>query len=151
MTDPAELFVDLVRSETRLYNLVDARIRAAHDGLTVGQLQIVSLIAQTPDCRVADIVADIDITVGAASKAVDRLEASGYVRRRANPHDRRSSVLELTAKGTRAFDAGWPTLRTVVDELTRDAVPPADLEQAARTLAALRVTLEGVAVHTDDR
>ena len=142
MVDPTELFIDLVRAETRLYNLVDARIRAAHDGLSVGQLQIIQLIGATTDCRVADIVADIDITVGAASKAIDRIVAGGYCRRAENPHDRRSSILVLTEKGERAAAEGWPTLGAAVAELTHGVVPAADLETTARTLAALRVALK---------
>lgn len=143
--DPTTFFVDLVRVETRLYNLVDDQIRAAHDGLTVGRLQILRVIADVPGCRVSDVVADIDITVGAASKAVDRLEADGLCRRRANPHDRRSSVLELTAEGQRVLPAAWDTLAQAVTRLTRDAVPAADLQHAARTLTTLRAALEHAA------
>ncbi|MCL1871801.1 MAG: MarR family transcriptional regulator [Promicromonosporaceae bacterium] len=145
MVEPTDFFIDLVRAETRLYNLVDARVRAAHGGLSVGQVELLGIIRETPSCRVADIVDAVDITVGAASKAVDRLEAAGLCERHANPSDRRSSVLELTPAGEAAHDAGSPTLAEAVGDLTRDVVPAEDLAQAARTLAALRAALEQVA------
>ncbi|MDM7831643.1 MarR family winged helix-turn-helix transcriptional regulator [Cellulomonas edaphi] len=145
MADRTALFIDLVRVETRLYNLVEARVRDRHPGVSLGQLQILRLIADVPGCRVSDIVADIDITVGAASKAVDRLEAAGYCRREAHPSDRRSSVLVLTEQGERELADAWPAVGAAVGGLLAGAVPPADLDHAARTLAQLRGALERAA------
>lgn len=108
MTDLTTLFTDLVRAETRLYNLVDARIRAEHD-MTLGILQFLRIISRRPNCRVYDIAHEVDITVGATSKAVDRIEARGWCRRLANPDDRRSSLLVLTAAGERALADATPT------------------------------------------
>jgi hypothetical protein len=45
----------------------------------------------------------VSITVGGSGKSVDRLEAHGDCRRRANPQDRRPSLLELTEEGRLAL------------------------------------------------
>jgi hypothetical protein len=53
---------------------------------------------------VFDIAEELSLTVGGTSKLVDRIEAAGHCVRRANPDDRRSSIIELTprrAAGTR--------------------------------------------------
>ena len=144
MTDGWQLFSDLVRAETRLLNQLDARLRAAHDGLTLGQFQMLELIATTPECRVSDIVASIDIGVGTASKAVDRLEAAGLCRRASNPHDRRSSILALTAHGERAYAAATPTVEAVIAERVR-GIAADDLATTARVLSQLRTVLEELA------
>jgi DNA-binding MarR family transcriptional regulator len=138
--DSGQWFIDLVRAETRLYDAVDARLRAAH-GLTVGQYQILQLIVGIENCRVLDIVRDVAITVGAASKAVDRVEAAGWCRRTANPHDRRSSYLELTAAGRRLFNAATPTFAAETAERLA-VLGAADRAAAGRALAALRRSLE---------
>jgi DNA-binding MarR family transcriptional regulator len=142
VTDVAQLFSDLVRAETRLYNAVDARLRATH-GLSAGQYELMQIIADREHCRVYDIVQEVAITVGAASKAVDRLEAAGWCRRSANPDDRRSSLLSLTAAGSRLLAKARPTFLDEVGRRTGGVVTARALQQTATTLAALRAALEG--------
>jgi DNA-binding MarR family transcriptional regulator len=138
-----QVFTDLVRVETRLYNAAGARLRAEHD-LGLGQFEFLEIIDRVPGCRVLDIVAELAITVGAVSKAVDRLEAAGWCERHAHPQDRRSSVLRLTPAGERVLAAARPTLERELAALTA-SVPPAALAQLAGTLSALRATLEAAA------
>jgi DNA-binding MarR family transcriptional regulator len=140
VTTRTSLFVDLVRVETRLYNLVDARLRREH-GVTLGQVQTMQGIDRRGTCRVQDLAEEVDITVGAMSKAVDRIEAAGWCRRSANPDDRRSSLLSLTDAGRRVLGAAVPTFD---DEVARrlSVVPDRALDGVADTLAALRRALE---------
>ncbi|MEN0128858.1 MAG: MarR family winged helix-turn-helix transcriptional regulator [Brevundimonas sp.] len=138
--DPGSVLIDLVRVETRLYNAVDARLKAA-GGLTLPQLEVLSVIRDQPSCRVLDISRTIDITVGAASKSVDRLEAQGWCQRSVDPADRRSSVLSLTPAGTDAVDRAEAVFR----EATRDALGAVlsepDLRELARILRSARAAL----------
>jgi len=79
------------------------------------------------------------ITVGGTSKLIDRIESSGHCRRRPNPEDGRSSVIELTASGRRLLDKAT---QAVDDELTvrlGDVLTPRMLQQ----FAAVRVALAG--------
>lgn len=123
MTDATTLFTDLVRTETRLYNRIDARLRARHD-MSLGALEFLRLIGSVPNCRVNDIATEVDITVGATSKAVDRLEARGWCARQANPDDRRSSLLVLTPAGTQAVAEAQPTFEEAMAELTAGLPQP---------------------------
>ncbi|MFD8214814.1 MarR family winged helix-turn-helix transcriptional regulator [Streptomyces sp. NPDC059697] len=118
----AQVFADLVRYETRLCNVLGERLRAEH-GLTASQFEFLRIIGDRDDCRVNDLAQEVAITVGATSKGVDRLEAAGWVNRRPNPQNRRSSLLALTEAGRRLLDAATPTfenaLRTwLADPLT---------------------------------
>ncbi|MGC0377065.1 MarR family winged helix-turn-helix transcriptional regulator [Streptomyces sp. SAI-229] len=134
------VFVDLVRVETRLYNAVNARLRAER-GLSLGQFEFLEVIDRVPGCRVLDIVGELAITVGAVSKAVDRLVAAGWCLRVAHPQDRRSSVLRLTPEGEERLAASRPVVESALASLT-GAVPPDDLARVASTLATLRAALE---------
>ncbi|MGV9912939.1 MarR family winged helix-turn-helix transcriptional regulator [Streptomyces tendae] len=133
-------FVDLVRVETRLYNAVSARLRA-EQGVTLGQFEFLEIIDRVPGCRVLDIVGELAITVGAVSKAVDRLVAAGWCVRTVNPQDRRSSVLRLTSEGDRRLAASRPVVESALVSLTA-GVSPEDLRRVASTLAVLRASLE---------
>ncbi|MER7487605.1 MarR family winged helix-turn-helix transcriptional regulator [Streptomyces sp. NPDC126497] len=140
MSHITSIFADLVRVETRLYNAVNARLRAER-GLGLGQFEFLEVIDRVPGCRVLDLVGELAITVGAVSKAVDRLVAAGWCLRVAHPQDRRSSVLRLTSEGEEQLAASRPVVESELLALT-GAVPPGDLTRVASTLAALRATLE---------
>jgi DNA-binding MarR family transcriptional regulator len=141
VTDLPQLFSDLVRAETRLYNAIDERLRSEH-GISLGQFELLTVISGRPDCRVLDIVREVAITVGAASKAVDRLEAAGWCRRRVNQDDRRSSLLSVTPAGTRILDRARPTFEAELAERFAGAGSDRALTQTASVLAGLRASLE---------
>ncbi|MBL1082246.1 winged helix-turn-helix transcriptional regulator [Streptomyces actinomycinicus] len=140
MSHVTPVFTDLVRVETRLYNAVSARLRA-EQGLGLGQFELLEIIDRVPGCRVLDIVGELAITVGAVSKAVDRLVAAGWCLRVAHPEDRRSSILRLTSAGEERLSASRPIVESELISLTA-AVSPDDLARIASTLATLRATLE---------
>lgn len=140
MSPVTPIFTNLVRVETRLYNAVSARLRA-EQGLGLGQFEFLEIIDRVPECRVLDIVGEVAITVGAVSKAVDRLVAAGWCVRVAHPQDRRSSVLRLTPEGERQLAASRPVVESALGSLTA-SIPPDDLSRIASTLATLRATLE---------
>ncbi|MGW2572412.1 MarR family winged helix-turn-helix transcriptional regulator [Streptomyces sp. NPDC001537] len=140
MSHVTSIFTDLVRVETRLYNAVSARLRS-EQGLSLGQFEFLEIIDRVPGCRVLDIVGELAITVGAVSKAVDRLVAAGWCLRVAHPQDRRSSVLRLTSEGEEQLAASRPVVESELTSLTA-AVPPDELTRIAATLATLRATLE---------
>jgi len=140
--DGARLLDDLVRVEVRLYTLLDARLRDAH-GHGLGRYDLLSAVDVVPRCRVSDVVRRLGITVGAASKGVDRQVRDGLVRRSANPDDGRSSFLELTPEGRRVLDEARPTLdRQTAEVLRGTGVPDGDLVRLADVLAAVRAGLE---------
>ena len=134
------LFSQLVRFETELWNAVEGRLRADFGG-TLPVFEFLQVISRTPACRVQDIAAELSITVGGTSKIVDRIEASGYCARSANPGDRRSSIIRLTPVGKRLL----PKLTAAVDNELRNrlgtAVPDRSLIQLAKTLTRLRAAV----------
>jgi MarR family transcriptional regulator, organic hydroperoxide resistance regulator len=134
------LFSELVRLETELWNAVEGRLRADF-GVTLPVFEFLQVISHTPACRVQDIAAELSITVGGTSKIIDRIEASGYCARSANPNDRRSSIITLTPAGKKLL----PRLATAVDDELRGrlgpGVPDRSLIQLTKTLTRLRAAV----------
>jgi MarR family transcriptional regulator, multiple antibiotic resistance protein MarR len=118
----AGFFDDLVRCETRLYNAANDRLRARH-GIVTSQFELLRHVRDHPGSRVADLSAAFAIGIGAASKGVDRAEQRGWVARQANPADRRSSLLVLTAEGRKLTDAAESTLDDLLEELMSHVGP----------------------------
>jgi MarR family transcriptional regulator, organic hydroperoxide resistance regulator len=137
MTDLLDLFHQLIRFETELWNAVDARLRAELS-LPLSRLEPMQVIARRPSCRVYDIAAELSITIGGTSKLVDRIEAAGYCVRRANPDDRRSSIIELTAAGRRVLAKAAGVFEDELQTRIGSAVPERSLEQFYATLVKLR-------------
>jgi DNA-binding MarR family transcriptional regulator len=139
------VYQDLVRFEIELWNAVDARLRAECD-LQLTWFEVMRLLALRSQCRVQDMADEFGITVGGTSKVVDRIEAGGYCRRRANPNDRRSSLVELTPAGRRLVARATEVFEAELETRIGSVVPERDLESFAATLSALRAA--GRAVNT---
>lgn len=135
--DLAALFSDLVRLETELWDLVDARLRRDHD-LALSWFEPMQVIDRTPGCRVVDIAEALSITIGGTSKLVDRIEHAGWCERSPNPDDGRSSTIALTHSGRRLLASAR---RSFADELAvgiGTALPANDLQRFATTVRELR-------------
>ena len=131
-----ETFSRLVRAQTRLWNAVDAGVRHAH-GVPLTQLTALQVIAATDACKVGDLVRTLHITVGGASKVVDRLEAAGLMTRVVNERDRRSPALVPTVQGRALLDAAAPTIDDVLDAELVARLSGADLSSLNRILGHL--------------
>ena len=137
MTDLRQVFDDLVRYETILWGTIDGRLQE-ECGISLASLNGMLVIDATPLCRVHDIARAVAITVGGASQAVDRLESAGFVARRANPSDRRSSIVELTPEGVELLGIAAPVFDRELDRLLGAPMPGPALTRLADALATLR-------------
>jgi DNA-binding MarR family transcriptional regulator len=138
-----QVYSDLIRLETELWDAVDRRLRE-QCGLSMAGFDVLQVIERTPGCRVYDIARALSITVGGTSKAVDRIEALGHLARSANPEDRRSSIIELTAVGA---DLLAKAGRVVDDELRRRL----GAELSAAELAQLSALVTRIRTRTQVR
>ena len=140
------LYHDLVRFETELWGAVDARLRAECD-LQLTWFEVLRLLGRRGGCRVLDIAEEFGITVGGTSKVVDRVEAAEYCRRRANPDDRRSSIVELTAAGRRMLARAEKVFEDELEVRLGSVLSERSLKQLGTALGDLRAAYRLSARH----
>jgi MarR family transcriptional regulator, organic hydroperoxide resistance regulator len=90
-----------------------------------------------------DIADEPGITWGGTSKIVDRLEAAGLCRRRPNPRDRRSSLIDLTPAGTLLLAKARRSVEAELQTRLGPSMSDLALERFASTLAQLRHDADG--------
>ena len=138
--DLASMFSDLIRLETELWDLVDARLRRDHD-LALSWFEPMHVIDPTPNCRVIDIAEALSITIGGTSKLVDRIENAGWCKRSANPDDGRSSTIQLTRAGRRLLTEARRTLADEIGIRLGEPLSTSELQRFAKTLRKLRTSI----------
>ncbi|MBU3065783.1 MarR family winged helix-turn-helix transcriptional regulator [Nocardia sp. NEAU-G5] len=146
MTDRWAMFDDLVRCQIELWNLADARLRAEL-GTPIIICSSLRAVASTTPSRVQDVAAALVITIGGASKAVDRLVAQGLCARQANPDDRRSSIVALTPAGQDLLQRSNAVLDRMFGEIFGAALSEPELAQLHESLRRLRAVLPPTAAH----
>lgn len=140
--DVEVLFSELVRLETEVWSAVDERLTAEHE-LPLTWFEPLRVVQQVPGCRLSDIVDALGISVGGASKLVDRLQAAGLCERVTDPTDRRSPVINLTSQGTRVVQNARRTFRRELRRLLVDKVDEQALEVLLATVSSLRSQFVG--------
>jgi DNA-binding MarR family transcriptional regulator len=116
----------------------------APSGLTGNEFAVSSWLNVSGRATPTELAADLGMKPTTLTSVIERLVRKGHVRRRPNPEDGRSYLLELTARGKaanadngRRFNA---VLRRLLGHLEGD--PAAILEQMRVLEAGLRRTLE---------
>ena len=112
----AGLFSDLVRLEIALWNQLDRKLGAAH-GVPLRWFEPMRVVSKNGHLKVNEIAAALMITVGGASKLVDRIAEAGYFRREPAPGDRRVSRVVLTAAGKRKLASASKTHERELERL----------------------------------
>ena len=140
-----DVYDDLIRFETQLWDVLDGELRAAST-LSLAWFEVMQVIARVPGCRVVDIVEALSITVGGTSKLIDRIERAGLCQRAPNPADGRSSIVTLTVEGVRVLDAARPTFDDGLQRLVAACLKPWELAMFGELLARLRAHTASAAV-----
>lgn len=137
MPDLKVLYHDLVRFETELWAAVDSRLRSDCD-LPLTWFEIMQFLSHREGQRVHDVAREFVITVGGASKVIDRIENAAYCRRMPNPNDRRSALVALTAAGKAKVGEAIPVFEDELAGRFSAVLGPAELDRMAIGLRLLR-------------
>jgi DNA-binding MarR family transcriptional regulator len=96
------------------------------------------------------LAADLDLTKVAIGGLLDRMEAAGFVERRADQNDGRARRVFLTRAGAKTVSAIRESVEAVELEIL-NRIPEEALAQAAETLRMLKDTLlEMVGAEAED-
>jgi len=89
----------LLRTYARLWDELEAQVRREH-GLTIARYDVLAHVDMAGgQVRLSELASSIVLSPSGLSKLLDRMEASGLVRRDPDPHDARSTLATITPKG----------------------------------------------------
>jgi DNA-binding MarR family transcriptional regulator len=94
---------------------------------SVAEWVVLCRIAAQPGATPGEIAEAVDLTRGAVSKIIDKLEAKNWIGRSTKPEDSRVQLLSLTRSGTRIL----PQLAKIADENDRKFFAVLDSAESA--------------------
>ncbi|MEQ5870874.1 MarR family transcriptional regulator [Sagittula sp. NFXS13] len=127
--------------------LFDALLRPHN--LTMAQGWALSLLMREEGLRQADLADRLNIATVTTSKLIDRLEARGFVQRRADPDDRRTNRIYATDSARALFDT-ITSARREVDAMANAGIDADQLEAAMTVLDQMRRNLKAALGDRDD-
>lgn len=109
-------------------------------GITRAQWWVLAFLSRRDGMTQTALAADLDLTKVAVGGLLDRMEAAGFVERRADQSDGRARRVYLTRAGAKLVSAIRENVEAVeLDILSR--IPDEALTQASETLRTLKETL----------
>lgn len=109
----------LISDVSRLLRTVfDRRVR--HLGLTRVQWLALTRLHRRPGASQSDVAEILEIEKATAGRLIDRLEANGWVERRADARDRRVNRVYLSRQAERVLQSLWPIAETTNNDAMRD-------------------------------
>jgi MarR family transcriptional regulator, organic hydroperoxide resistance regulator len=114
-------FIYLVfTAQNRLRMYIRDELMAAKVKITLVQAGILFLL-QDKDCRaMSELGKQLSLDNSTITGLTDRLEKEGFVRRQANPKDRRISLIHITREGIKEVDQAKTIINRVNDEIKAD-------------------------------
>jgi DNA-binding MarR family transcriptional regulator len=100
--------ISMMRGWQILLNKANVLLRPM--GLTFARYQVLGLLRSSRPLSLGQVGTSLWVTPGTVTSSVDRLEASGLIRRFPHPSDGRTVLAEITPAGRRLFDKAVKTL-----------------------------------------
>jgi DNA-binding MarR family transcriptional regulator len=101
-----------------LRTVFERRVRAV--GLTRAQWLVIARVHRRPGLSQSEVADLLEIEKASAGRLIDRMEAKGWLKRRADGNDRRVNRLHLTPTAERLHATIWPIAEATVDEALGD-------------------------------
>ena len=136
------LFTALINTEMGTWNAVESALSEAGNALTLGRFLVLRTVRDTPACRIQEVAASQGITLGAASRLVDRLHRDGLVHRTPCEHDRRATILTVTEQGLAHLEEACMIVEKEQERLFAP-LSPAQREELTRSLALIAEATKG--------
>ncbi|MSO77218.1 MAG: MarR family transcriptional regulator [Alphaproteobacteria bacterium] len=119
MIEDERYFGFLVSDVARLLRTeFDRRVRRV--GLTRSQWLVVTRVYRRPGCSQSELADMMEVEKATAGRLLDRLEDNGWIRRQADPNDRRIRRVHLTAEASRVHRNIQEIAHATVDDALSD-------------------------------
>lgn len=133
-----EVFTQIAIIDQLVSNRLD---RVLPDGLSHAQFSVLSRLERLGETTPAELARSFQVTKGAITNTLQRLEAQGFVTVEPDPADGRRKRIAITPQGLAVRDAAMVAVRPMHDTL-RSAFTEAEFVEVLPFLHALRTWLE---------
>ena len=123
------------RASGNLDNAFDA-LAARRLGVNMTDLHCLDILESRSGLTAGALALEAGLTSGAVTGVIDRLERAGYVRRVADPTDRRKVKVDVTADFYARADEVWSPLKRDWDEVLARRFTAAQLDDVTAFLRA---------------
>ena len=113
----------------------DRRVRRL--GLTRAQWLVLTRLHRRPGASQSELAEMLEVEKASAGRMIDRLEAKGWVERRAQHNDRRIKRIFLTPDAERIHKRLWRIAETTVDDAL-ESLSTAEREQLIQLLVRVK-------------
>ncbi|KGM47830.1 MarR family winged helix-turn-helix transcriptional regulator [Pseudooceanicola atlanticus] len=134
--DNNPVFQDIARFRAILFDFM----LKPHD-MTMSQGWVLVHLVRENGLRQSELADRLEVATVTTSKLIDRLEARGYVERRADPDDRRSNRVYATPQAKELVKVLTKTIFEV-DEIANAGIPAEDLATTLGVLQRMRKNLK---------
>ncbi|MDX2693586.1 MarR family transcriptional regulator [Streptomyces ipomoeae] len=136
-------WINFIDCSTLLSDYLDQQLRR-DAGMTHADYELLARLSSVPDrtLGMSALAEQLKFTRSRLTRAVIRLEDSGYVRRRDDPADRRGQLAELTDRGMELLTGAAPGHAAAVRRAVFDTLSPEQVEQLATITAAVVTSLK---------
>ncbi|KOV97067.1 MarR family transcriptional regulator [Streptomyces sp. NRRL B-1140] len=132
----------LIKTATRLERRIDAALRKECE-ISHTMFEVLIRLCRQPDEEISQrrLADDLTLTSSGITRLIDRMEATGLVRRVPAPGDRRSVLVEPTGPGRTVFLRAAAVHAQVVEQYFVAPVTPADYGRLTRSLGEIEKAL----------
>lgn len=131
----------LLRTHACLWDRLEAGFRRDH-GLSIARYDVLAHVEMAGgQLRLSELASSIVLSPSGLSKLVDRMEASGLVRRSPDPGDARSTFAEITPRGRALVKRARRSHHELLQRTFGDALDDRDLADLTRIMGRIGASL----------
>ena len=130
----------LVRTHTQLWDAVERQMRRDH-GLTMARYDVLAQLDLAGGrLGLGELASAIALSPSGLSKLLDRMDASGLIRREPHPHDARAALATITPRGRQLVRSARKCHHALLRRTFGTALDDRDVADLTRIMEKLETT-----------
>jgi DNA-binding MarR family transcriptional regulator len=130
-------WIALVRTHARLWDQVEARMRE-ESGLTMPRYDVLMQLDMAGGrLGLSELASTIVLSPSGLSKLLDRMDASGLIRREPDPRDARSTFARITPRGRSLVKKARESHHAWLEQAFGDALDDRDVADLTRIMGRI--------------
>ena len=131
----------LVRTHARLWDRLESQVRRDHD-LTMARYDVLANVELAGGrLGLSKLASSIVLSASGLSKLLDRMDASGLIRREPDPHDARATFATITPRGRALVKQARRGHHQLLQETIGTALDDRDIADLTRIMERIDASL----------